>query len=288
MRALPLALAILTVTCVPELGTDDSRITSPRILAVRAEPAEAKPGAELTFTVLVASVSGTVTDAEVAWSFCTAPKPVTEDNIVSSACLASSALVRAGTGPSITTAIPTEACARFGPDMASTSARPRDPDATGGYYQPLRASLAGDREVFALARIRCNLAAAGATAASAFAAAYVPNENPRLLPLRATQNGAPIALTSVPRGAHLTLEASWSAESVETFAYFDPASRTVTTQRETMQVAWYATDGAFDPDATGTEGWRAPSTPGLVHLWVVLRDNRGGVDFASYDAQIVP
>ena len=159
----------------------------------------------------------------------------------------------------------------FGPDTQSVGFRPRDPDATGGYYQPLRADLAGAATAFALARIRCDLANADATAASAFSAAYVPNENPELLPLTATLDGAPATLTAIPAGARVVLEAGWPAASAETFAYFDPSTQVVTSQRESMQVAWYATGGALDTESTGRasddpatttdNGWTARRAP---------------------------
>jgi hypothetical protein len=72
--------------------------------------------------------------------------------------------------------------------------------------------------------------------------------------------------------------------------------QTVTMQRESMQVAWYSTDGALDTEATGRSssdmatisdnGWVAPGTPGSVLLWVVLRDSRGGVAFATYSVEV--
>lgn len=282
-----------TATCTPSLGPSDSLVTSPRILAVRADPAEAAPGTRVTFTSLVGSPAGTVTSAGIEWSFCTAPAPLTDDNVVSDACLGSSALVAAGVGPSVSVATPADGCSVFGPAAMSVGLRPRDPDVTGGYYQPLRADLEGADTAFALARIRCDLTSASAAVASAYAAAYRPNQNPHLLALRATIDGAPIPLTSVPRGARVILEASWPASSAEVFAYFDPVSQTVTEQRESMRVAWYGTAGALDSESTGqasdddatttTDGWQAPATPGAVHLWTVLRDSRGGVDFADDD-----
>ena len=180
----------------------------------------------------------------------------------------------------------------FGPDAPSTS-RPRDADATGGYYQPLRAALAGADTGFELARIHCDLANADAAAATAFAAAYQLNQNPQLLPLGASLDGVPVALTAIPAGGRVTLEASWPAASAETFAYFDPVSQTVTSQREAMQVAFYVSGGALDTESTGRaaddlatatdDGWNAPAVATTVHLWVVLRDSRGGVGFAAYD-----
>jgi hypothetical protein len=295
--ALLLGLVGATSTCIPSLGPDDSLVSSPRILAVRADPAEAAPGKMVTFTSFVAGPDGTISGAAITWSFCSAPKPLTEDNVVSSACLDASSLVGAGQGPTTTAAIPTDACSTFGPDVSSTgNFRPRDPDSTGGYYQPLRADLAGSDTAFELARVHCDLANADAVAASEFAKSYTLNQNPQLQPLTATVDGAPADLTAIPPGARVTLEASWPAASAETFAYFDPVSQTVTTQRESMQVAWYSSGGALDTESTGRasddmttttdDGWDAPTQAGTVHLWIVLRDSRGGVDFAEVDATV--
>jgi hypothetical protein len=53
----------------------------------------------------------------------------------------------------------------------------------------------------------------------------------------------------------------------------------------------------FDTETTGRagadtasrsdNGWTAPSAPGLAHAFVVLRDSRGGVDFASVELTVV-
>jgi hypothetical protein len=291
-------LVVLAVaTCVPKLTNDDALVTATRVLAVKAEPAEAAPGATVTFTALVASPQGTVGDAPVGWAFCSAPKPITEDNVVSNACLDAASLSGAGTGPSVTTQTPSAGCSLFGPDTSSTAFRPRDPDATGGFYQPLLALLPGPAPAVELARIHCDLPDADAAAASAFAASYQLNQNPTLLPLTATQGGASVDLTSpVAAGTRLVLEAAWPASSAETFAYFDPGTENVEGQRESMQVAWYTSAGSLDTESTGRasgdmattsdDGWVTPSATGTVHLWVVLRDSRGGVDFASVDVVV--
>jgi hypothetical protein len=67
----------------------------------------------------------------------------------------------------------------------------------------------------------------------------------------------------------------------------------VTTQREAMQVAWYTDGGSLDTESTGRasddmattsdDGWQAPDAAQTTHFWIVLRDSRGGIDFASYD-----
>lgn len=292
-RAAAAALVLASMHCVPTLSGTDSLVTATRILAVRAEPAEAPPGSKVTFTPLVVGPGGTVSAPPVSWDFCTAPKPITEDNVVSNACLGSDALAAAGVGPTTTAPLPGKGCSLFGPDTGSTGFRPRDPDATGGFYQPLRATLPGAPDAFALARIHCDLPNASADAAAAFAKAYEVNQNPHLQPLTATVNGASVALSSVPPRAHVTLRASWPAMSAETFAYFDPNSQTVTSQREAMQVAWYSSNGSFDTESTGRasddeattseNGWQAPDAAQTTHVWIVLRDSRGGIDFASFD-----
>jgi len=283
--------------CVPALGSTDAVVSRPRILAVRADPAEAKPGARVTLTALVASPRGMVTAPAIAWTFCTAPKPLTEDNVVSSACLDGSSSIPAGDGAAIIATTPPAGCSLFGPIAPPGGARPRDPDVTGGYYQPLRADLAGSDATFALLRIICDLANAPAASAAAFAAAYRPNQNPKLLPVVATVDGAGVALSSIPAGARVKLTASWPAASVETYAHYDAASDTVTSKRESMSLSWYATAGMLDTEATGraeddpatlsNNTWTAAPTAGTAFLWIVLRDSRGGVDYASYELTVV-
>ena len=39
---------------------------------------------------------------------------------------------------------------------------------------------------------------------------------------------------------------------------------------------------------TADNVWVAPSAAGPVHLWLVLRDSRGGVDFAEYELDVSP
>jgi hypothetical protein len=63
-----------------------------------------------------------------------------------------------------------------------------------------------------------------------------------------------------------------------------------------MDIAWYATAGSFDDDRTGRASnettnsspntWHAPAQPGRAHLWVVLRDDRGGVGWSDYTIDV--
>lgn len=83
----------------------------------------------------------------------------------------------------------------------------------------------------------------------------------------------------------------------EEYAYLDPAQGALVDRHESMRVSWFSNSGIFKDDHTGRlEGehtttttddtWTAPSTPGNVLIWVVLRDDRGGVDFHSYQVQV--
>lgn len=297
MRLLLSSLAAIATACAPTVSSIDWLVTAPRILAVRAEPAEAKPGATASFSALIAAPLGTSTGAP-SWSFCVATKPLTEDNIVSDACVGTSALLAAGKGATILAATPSNACSLFGPETQAGGARPSDPDATGGYYQPLRVDLGATEPTFTLVRISCDLANASAAAAATFAQAYVPNHNPQLLALRASMGGSVVSLDAIPVGVHVSLTASWPTASAETYAYYDSASDTVSTKRESMALAWYASSGALDQEATGraegdratfsNNGWTAPPSGGSSQLWIVLRDSRGGVDFASYQLTAIP
>lgn len=83
----------------------------------------------------------------------------------------------------------------------------------------------------------------------------------------------------------------------EEYVYLDPAQGTLVDRRESMRVSWFATAGEFDDDHTGRleeeyattssdNPWRAPATAGPISMWVVLRDDRGGVDFHSFQVQV--
>ena len=291
--------------CRPEIDAPLSLVTDVRILAVQAEPAEAAPGEAVSYQALVASPAGTVAGASIAWAFCTLPKPPGENNVVDPACLTEGLAPAGPTGPSLVAATPAAGCALFGP-AAPPPARPRDPDATGGYYQPLRATLDQGSAIF-LSRITCELAQASAQVAAEFRARYRQNRNPRLVPasLRAAAPGPgpveawqPVALDRLPAGQRIRFEIDWQADAAETYPVFDPLTQSLVDHRETLRVSWFATAGAFTAERTGRgeedtalssdNVWLAPAGPGPVDLWVVLRDARGGSDFASYTLTVVP
>jgi hypothetical protein len=336
MRAasvLVFGISIAAVACKPDLGAPISLVEGPRILAVRGTPPEAKEGAAVTYDLLAVEISGTVAAPPASWAVCKLPRPPSESNSVSAACLG----IADDGGPAptfsapVTLADPNDqmtsgACSIFGPlrPPLDPTARPRDPDITGGFYQPVRATLpapGGDLiRAFDLQRIQCRLSNAPIDIAAQFnnppdpttnPNGYAPNQNPKLAQLTLTpEGGAPAVVSAVVpetqpplpacvgAGQRVALEASWGADAAETFPLYDLRTVALVSLREAMRVSWFATGGTFDHDVTGRDaedpalstanGWLAPAVAGPVHLWLVLRDSRGGVDFAEFSLDVTP
>ncbi len=281
------AIAVLALAaCDHGLDQRLAIIREPRVLAVISEPAEAKPRAPVRFHAVVASPDGPA-DASPSWAFCAAPKPPTEDNSVSDACLGEGQLLALGTGPTAMGTLPADGCLRFGPDVPpGMDFRARDADATGGYYQPVRVALDGAL-AFGLVRITCQLPRAPTEIAFDYDQHYVANHNPVL--------EQAMVLDHVAADSDITLRAAWPAASVETYLYFDPQSQTLVDRREAMRVSWFATGGslAVDASAVGEDDvttavwttWHTPS-PGPAWIWMVLRDARGGIAARAYSVTV--
>ena len=329
-------LFVLVPACKPQVGSPLSLISGPAILAVKAEPAEADPrpgDANFHYEALAVDLGGRVPGptaditSPLLWATCSQPKPPTESNSVSNACLDQNALP--GTvGDSSTTysaLAPSDACMLFGPEIPPTppgqpSIRPRDPDVTGGYYLPVRLSLSVPEELrrvgmatedsivgFQLQRIFCGLANAPNGPITQYGKEYTLNQNPVIASLTLQQpgsdpveapptsaGGAPFPVAS---GQTVSLTVSWPADSVENYPALDVLQHVLVYHNEAMRVSWYATAGSFEHDITGRSEFETetfaqntwtPGTPGLVHLWVVLHDSRGGTDFAGYDLEVTP
>jgi hypothetical protein len=250
-------------------------VDEPRVLAVAAEPAEAKPGAQITYRALVAAPGGPVGDAP-RWAYCMAPKPPTEDNAVSANCIGDDMIVDLGSSAEVTGTLPNDGCLRFGPDTPPGGFRPRDADPTGGYYQPVRADVVG-QIAFGLSRITCKLPTAPTEVARDYDLRYVANRNPML---------EVVQLDTIAAHSDVTLSASWPADAVETYLYYDTLDQRLVERRESMRVSWFATGGSLAVDGSAvaeddtatsvSTTWRTPG-PGDMWLWFVLRDSRGGI-----------
>ncbi len=280
-------IALALVSCVPSIEDAPWLVSEPRLLAVRGDPAEAAPGASVSFTALVASRDGVA--PALSWAFCSAPRAVAEPGVVSPRCLGEPSVLEETRSSSA--AIPLQACAQFGSIAPAAEAgepprRPTDPDPTGGFYVPVRvATSAGAVLGFGLERLQCPLASAPADAAQTFADDYSANQHPRIEAVLAA--GLPADGTTVSAGETIELTVQPSADSVETYAWYDPGARMVGEQTERLDVAWYCTAGDFEQARTDAANrWTAPNERGAVQLWVVLRDSRGGVDWRALTLQV--
>jgi hypothetical protein len=310
--AAPLVLAL---ACKPDLGSPPSLIVGPTIIAVRGTPAEAAEDAPVTYDVLAVDVPGRIQDPSMTWATCDDPKSPAQINAVNPKCLAIPD--EAGPSPTFMTMMPDGACKVFGPQPPDVMAgqpplRPQDPDVTGGFYQPVRARLTDGSDVvtaFALERLTCRLANAPSDITAQFNMMIKPNQNPTIASVTLDPAGTPVTLfaagqpaaaatPTVAAGTPVTLEVAWPETTPETYPVFDLVTQMLDTHRESLSVAWFATDGSFQSDRTGRgetetelttdDVWTAPKTTGLVHFWTLLRDSRGGVDFAEMALMVGP
>jgi hypothetical protein len=314
------ALVALTSlpACKPNIDETTSLVMSPAVLAVRAEPPEAAPGTSITLTALYAGPDGTITSAPIDWAFCNDRKPLAELGPVSSRCMAlrGDYFVPLGVGAQAAGALPSDACHLFGPDVPpvvgnAPPGRPVDPDSTGGYYQPVRLAVpSAGSYAFAIgrARLTCDVTGPSPDQLRQLAAETHPNANPAIDAVSIPSgvlapDDAPGARTTVAAGQHIVLHAAWAAcqdgatacTGREQYARYDFGTQQVVEQHEALQVAWFASSGSFDSDHTGRDaddatafsenGWTAPGA-GQVHLWVVLRDDRGGVGWRAYTVTV--
>jgi hypothetical protein len=296
-----LLIAIAFAGCKPDLGSPASFVAGLRILGVKTDPPEVTPGMPVKTDLLAVEPGGRVA-AAAAWSLCLAHKPPAENNVVAHDCAVGGKdlMPLAETGPAITVTIPSNACSLNGPDAPPTKPgepplRARDADVTGGYYQPIGVRV-GTMQGFVLERIGCNLPNVSLEVVKEFQGRYKANQNPVFTRLSANgvelAPGGMVAALTVSSGQTVTFEAAWTPESREIFPVYEVGRQAVVDHAEELTVSWFVTAGELDRDRTGTteaetqssivNGWIAPPSAGPVHLWVVLRDNRGGLDFREY------
>jgi hypothetical protein len=160
-------------------------------------------------------------------------------------------------------------------------------------------------------RIICGLPGASSDTLAQFKMAYKPNQNPELTGVSAggtmllPDDGKGPGL-SVPHGSPLTLTASWPSCpaapmhgcGAEPYVLYDPATQKVTPVTEVLTVSWFTTAGSFAANGTSPDGdpassttstntWTPPATATPdVFVWVVLRDDRGGVTWQGYRFQV--
>lgn len=306
-----LSLSALSA-CVPDIDDDTSLVSGARVLAIAAEPPEAGEGDAVTLSALIAS-AGDASDAP-SFSFCRARKPLSELGPVDPSCLSGSgvSLAPLGSGASVQATIDRGVCSVFGPRRPSAepgqpAGRAADPDATGGFYQPVMAALPGQFAVLGGVRLDCGLPSADRAQVIEYNQRHRINQNPRIDRLEALRGEAWTEVAPsgdalrVGAGERLALRVAWAecpaderCTGAETYVMYDVEAQALVDRTESLLATWYATAGEFDDErseATSAEpqalnGWTAPAEPGPVQLWVVLRDGRGGTGFGSYRLEI--
>jgi hypothetical protein len=273
---------LIFLGCASSLTDPSAYLTDARVLAVQFEPAEAEEGEAFTLRALYADEAGPLDDADVAWSACTARKPLADAGPVASSCLVADSddLAPIASGLEVTGTIPDDACSLFGPnpppaDEGGVAGRPVDPDVSGGFYQPI-VGFDDGVPTLAAARVRCGLADVSQEDYVSWNLAYHDNENPDVAAFTvdgvAIEDGAPVG-----PGAAVGLAVSWpecpvtgecgdgvcsgdeTSEScaedceaasgcggAETYALWDTEAKSLATVRETLSVSWFATGGTFE------------------------------------------
>jgi hypothetical protein len=294
---------------VPEDDQNESLISDSRVIAVQMEPAEVAP--RQLFTLRALSAGGEI---DLDWSFCAEQKPLSELGPISRRCLAPNGaglLEPFGSGPEVRGTMPQDACRLFGPDrpppkMGEPAGRPVDADPSGGYYQPVGLFDFNEQAASLFeARVACALPGVTRDQYAEWTMRYVRNVNPSIDALEAVHGGEAFMLEqdeplSIGGARSLALrvwallcaeelDANAACGGAEPYLYFDIGSRELVTRTETLSASWFASAGSFRDSRTGLEltddgalannRWTVPSAAGEVTLWVVLRDNRGGVSW---------
>jgi hypothetical protein len=306
--------------CLPDFVDDTTRVTSPRVLAVRSSPAEAAEGEAVTLEALVASPPSSDPVAP-AWSLCVDRKPLSELGPVSPRCLSgpnpgADIAMPVDPTPPVQTTLPEKACQLFGPDRpdpkpGEPSGRPVDPDPSGGFYQPVLAWL-GSEPVLSGIRLGCGLLGAPPDVTKSYAQRYHPNQNPELEPLELLRSDGSVepfdddSVHELAPGERVRLRVKWpecveeaACGGAERYVVYDAFSQTLLERTETFVVSWYATAGLFaeprteqtfgDPgEPAGTFNTFTAPTAGATDVWAVAHDDRGGQSWVHGTLAISP
>lgn len=236
---------------------DRALVQELRILAVKAEPPEAPPGTVVTMSALIADPTGAGRALRRTWAICTP-----NDSGVGS-CGDPTRVTLLGTGETASWTIPQSALAGLSFDEAVQG---RDVYLVLA-VQPEDAAGADAPHDEAFKRIRVSTNPS-------------PNHNPRIASL-AVDGGA----AAVPAGTSLPVVVTASNGAAESWS--EPNG---TSGVEDVRFTWSISAGSVADDvsyaipatAPVDNRWKLPSSSagGDATLWVVLRDGRGGTDWA--------
>ena len=274
----------------------ESLVESLRVLAIKSEPAEVASGATSTLTPLVVDLDPNADGRTLTyeWATCDKVPPTGTDIAVECYDDAASALEPLATqdGGTATFTMPPHTIRDLGL-----------PDYTGGLYVPVRLRVtAGTTRVTAFLKVRWANGLQPANQNPALAdVAYIPTADDGALPdLGQVVDPQPLPLEPapplvLPRGGKLRFRGSAQPGAAETYTTFtgditDPSSITTKQTTELVRFFWYTSEGKVNNSVTGEA---RPDTvldtskydesiarrDGVVDLWLVAHDERGGSDF---------
>ncbi len=277
MRAAPLAaLACALAGCTDVDFTPRWKVDRFRLLAVVADPPDARAGEAVTLTAFTADRAGSEREASLAWVACA--RASIDNGTGARGC--------ADPGASVVTDNPARFTLATAPDdgapwtvfgLACADGAPSIDPAT---MQP---RCAGEGEAF----VRTIRQRGGAA-----------NRNPRIA--RVTLDGVEMPADAparvAPRASHV-LRVEFAADAREAVAEVQPDGSTRALPESLVTeflVDGGELDGAFRSDndleagaATHANTFVAPAS-GAVRLWVVARDGRGGFDVAKRAMAVGP
>lgn len=245
------AFAVASCTNLPE--DDPSRVLRLRALAVKAEPAEPRPGDTVTLSALIADPRGEDSTRTLQWTLCLpllagAPEELADP----ASCVEPANQLALGSGATLTYVVPAEMLDGLTPE-----------EAMAGIELPVLLTVRGrgGRRDDALKRVRVSTNPA-------------PNGNPALGALE-IDGSPPNAGTRLAWDSWHELDASASdpdgTDSV-TLEFLVSAGTVPNNERPAGSGAEWELRGARPPTAT---------------VWIVGRDLRGGIDWTSASVSIV-
>jgi hypothetical protein len=260
---------------------DDWEVTRLRLLGVSAEPAEARPGDQVTFSALFADPEGVAEtivwlacppDAASAFG-CAVDFSALPDNPTPDALAAAGVI---GIEPffSPTYTVPTDLL-----DGLEPAAR------LEGAQVTIQVSAFPSGALDDPANVDFNDVEAGYKRL-VVSEATTPNHNPRLGPLQVDGVALPPdTVVELEPDEKFGLDISILADTVETYAYVSPEG-VAESRVEEPYITWYATSGTLYESYTlypFTEAtWVSPMASGTTGTWyAVVRDRRGGLAWRS-------
>jgi hypothetical protein len=261
-------------------------VNKPRILAVRAEPAEPRPGDTVTFEALFPDPTGEI--ATTLWVAC----PPSEALGLVIACMPAADASATTKGEEPTNgALVIGMQPLFDPDYdVPLDILDKTEDKNEGEIITIQVIGAPDidMEMDTGVQLDLNVFEIG-TKGLVVSEAVTPNNNPVVADFFV--NGATVdgKTAQVQAGATITLEAKLQDDSVESYQYIN--SDGITEERtEEPYGLWYTTSGSIQGDTSIfpslATSWTAPDTATSGTWWFVIRDRRGGLAWWSQPFEV--